>query len=124
MLYGRLDNNNNVVEIISQDPAGRYAAEIQWVKIHEDYALLTTKDKNALLLDIKKAQSEATESDFRKLNKISADIKALQSLLKIEKDKLEANGVDVNEVHRRSLLTQEERDAEDAAAAAAAEEAA
>jgi hypothetical protein len=122
MLYGRLDDNNNIVEIIDQDPAGRYAEEIVWVTINEDYGLLTTRNKNKLLEEIKIAQSQANEQDFKKLSQLANTNNTIAESLKIEREKLEANDVDVEEVYRRSLLTQEERDAEDAAAAEAAAE--
>lgn len=96
MLYGRLDDNNTVVEIIDQDPTGRYSADIVWVNIPDDFGLLATKAKNDLLREIKIVQSEANKEDHKKLIAMRSSLVEQNNILQLEREKLEANGVDVD----------------------------
>ena len=112
MLYGRLTDDNTIAEIINQDPTGRYPDAIQWVKIPDDFGLLTTKNKNALLMDIKNAQAMATKEDFVKLNVMKNQLQNISDIIENEKEKLAANGVDIDAVFAASQVPEEEEEAE------------
>lgn len=116
MLYGRLDDNNTIVEIIDLDPVGRYSADIKWVQIPDDFGLLTTKDKNTFLQEIASAQQNAYRSQEKLIVNTETRLFKYSEFINEQREIFAANGVDLDEVFRRSLLTQEERDAEDAAA--------
>lgn len=108
MLYGRLNDDNAIAEIIDRDPTGRYPDAIQWVKIPDDFGLLTTKNKNALLMDIKNAQAAATKEDFVKLNVMKNQLQNINDVIENEKEKLAANGVDIDAVYAASQAPEEE----------------
>jgi hypothetical protein len=114
MLYGRLDEDTNtILEIISIDPAGRYPEEMVWINIPDDFGLLTTKSKNQLLREIQQVQAEVNSVDIAALTKQGQMITQRESALAIEREKLEANGIDVDAVWQTSIAPPAEEESEE-----------
>lgn len=116
MLYGRLENNT-IAEVINVDPAGRYHPDIVWVQIPVEYGLLTTKEKNNLLAELKEATD--TKLDERTAGNLEkeAELKKLWSDIQLQFEILEANGVDAMAVWQASIAPEEEAVEEEEAAA-------
>ena len=116
MLYGRLENNT-IAEVINVDPAGRYHPDIVWVQIPVEYGLLTTKEKNNLLVELKEASD--TKLDERAAGNIEkeAELKKLWKDIQLQFEILEANGVDSMAVWQASVAPPEEEAEEEEAAA-------
>ena len=114
MLYGRLDEDTNtILEIISIDPAGRYPEEMVWINIPDDFGLLTTKSKNQLLREIQQVQAEVNSVDIAALTKQGQMITKREGALAIEREKLEANGIDVDAVWQASITPPAEEESEE-----------
>lgn len=116
MLYGRLEDNS-IVEIINVDPTGRYHPDIVWVQIPDEFGLLTTKEKNDLVNEVKDAQRTVIEERAEDNLAKEAELKKLWFDIQREMDVLRANDVDPEAVYQASLAPPEEE-------AAAEEEAA
>ena len=109
MLYGRL-NNNKVVEIIDQDPTGRYAAEIQWVEIDPDLGLLTTKAKHELFTEVMAAQNEQIKVDKIQIENAVKTTNEKISFIQLEREKLNVAGVDIESLwhaHQNPVIEEE-----------------
>lgn len=96
MLYGRLDDNNTIVEVIDKDPVGRYPAEIKWANIPDDFGLLTTKDKNTLLQEIRQIKQDENSQYLGSIEESLKELNDLKLYVQTEVDKYaEVNGVDL-----------------------------
>ena len=112
MLYGRLEDNS-IVEIINVDPTGRYHPDIVWVQIPDEHGLLTTKEKNDLLVELKDAQKAVIEEKVSDNLAKEAELKKLWFDIQREMDVLRANDVDPEAVYQASIAPPEEEAVEE-----------
>lgn len=112
MLYGRLEDNS-IAEIINVDPTGRYHPDIVWVQIPDDHGLLTTKEKNDLLNEIKDVNNTSLDERVAGNAAKEAELRKLWKDIQVEFEKLEANGVDWEAVYQASIAPAEEEAAEE-----------